>query len=158
MGQIRPATKEDATTICPNLRDADRREIEASSGFAPSPGLLIDALSVCDRAWALETSDKQVAALLGTSPVFQQPDIGYVWLIGTPLLESNRIEFLKGCKAHLQTVYGPYKLLTNYADERNTLHLRWLRWMGFSFIRRFQTYGTAGLPFLEFVGINPSHV
>jgi hypothetical protein len=155
MGQIRPATKDDSKKIAPHLRDADKREVKAYTGLPPSAPLLQWALDQSDRSWALETSEGELAAILGTQPVYEQPGVGYVWLVGTPHLQTHRVEFLRGCKEHLPTIFGPYDLLTNFVDERNTLHIRWLRWLGFSTIKRLPQYGAEGLPFLHFVGIKP---
>jgi hypothetical protein len=155
MGQIRAATPADVVAIAPNLRDADRAEIEAYVGVPASPLLLLSFADYCDRIWALETSEGAVAAILGTYPVPGWPHVGVVWLIGTDHLRTHRVEFLRGCRKHLPEIYGPYDLLTNAVDERNVLHQRWLKWLGFTFTRRLETYGAQGRPFIEFIGIKP---
>jgi hypothetical protein len=46
-----------------------------------------------------------------------------------------------------------YTLIGNVIDERNRVHLRWLKWMGFTFVQRIPEYGVQHRPFLEFIKI-----
>ena len=155
MGIMRKAMAGDGSRILPLLRPEDIREVEAVTGSPPAPILMEHAIASSDRAWTLTDSGGRPAAILGTQPVFDQPSMGYVWMVGTDLLRSHRIEFLKGSRKNLLEVYGPYDLLTNYVDERNELHVSWLKWLGFSIIGRLEAYGAQGRPFLHFVGIKP---
>ena len=50
-----------------------------------------------------------------------------------------------------------YPLLVNYVDARNKVAIRWLRFLGFTFIRKIEKYGVGRKPFYEFVRIS-SHV
>ena len=42
-----------------------------------------------------------------------------------------------------------YRVLTNYADARNTTAIRWLRWLGFNILPAIP-FGLDGLPFHPF--------
>lgn len=44
-------------------------------------------------------------------------------------------------------------ILFNCVDQRNEVHINWLRWLGFKFVRIIPEYGIQKLPFIEFVRI-----
>lgn len=73
-------------------------------------------------------------------------------MFGSDALTVNplRSQFLRECRRYLAGMEQLYPVLFNLIDERNTVHMRWLRWMGFTFIRR-TTYGHEQRPFLEFI-------
>lgn len=140
--------------LVPRLRPDDVREIEALSGLAPLVPL-VEGLRLSDRAWAICTTEGEVAAIMGTQPVFGDPDAGWVWMVGSDLLAQHRHEFLRKSREALPEVFGPYEFLGNLVDARNTLHIRWLRWLGFTFFRTVE-YGAQGLPFHEFAQARPT--
>jgi hypothetical protein len=78
--------------------------------------------------------------------------VGRIWLIGTDELVTKplRSQFIRECPRYLAGMERMYKLLHNEIDERNTLHIRWLQWLGFTFIRRIPEHGVQRLPFWEF--------
>ncbi len=78
---------------------------------------------------------------------------GAVWLLGSDALTQPplRRQFLVEGTVYLDTLHRFRPLLWNVVDERNTLHVRWLKWMGFTFINRHPYYGAEQRPFLEFV-------
>ena len=125
--------------------------------FGPIPPLLIlqEGLRLSDRSWALCSSGGELAGILGTQPVQEHPELGWVWMVATPTLTAHSVEFLRSCRPALPEIFGNYETLFNYTDARNALHHRWLRWLGFSFLRRVEQYGAEGLPFIEFAKIRP---
>ena len=46
-----------------------------------------------------------------------------------------------------------YPLLTNAVDEEYKVSIDWLRFLGFTFLKRHETWGVGNKPFLEFVRI-----
>ncbi len=53
-------------------------------------------------------------------------------------------------KKWLSDMGDSYKVLTNFVDTRNQDAIRWLKWMGFSFVKIHRNYGIAGESFWEF--------
>jgi len=91
--------------------------------------------------------------------VDQGDGLGRIWLLATDELvtdKPNSIQFLRQAKPWLKAMLERYDVLFNYADARNEVHLKWLRWMGFTFIAKHSNYGHEGRTFLEFVRM--SHV
>ena len=149
MVEVRPARLEDVEWIAPRLRDADRDEVLAAVGIAPEEALVE----------GFERSTKTFAGFYEEEPfiVFGvgtgQPDVGWPWLLGTDKIREARMGFLRQSEYWLNELHEGHPLLFNYVDARNTLHIRWLKWMGFSFINLHQEYGVGRLPFYEFVRI-----
>ena len=91
------------------------------------------------------------AGIFGVAPI--EPGVGAIWLLGTDALVRGKWRFLRQSKKWMNHVSDGYDLLFNYVDERNYLHIRWIAWLGFSFIYRHEKYGVEQRPFLEFVRI-----
>jgi hypothetical protein len=89
--------------------------------------------------------------LFGVDPHPLVPRVGTIWLMSTPDIYDHPVEFVKRTVELLDTFHQDYDLLTNFMDERNERHLKWLRWMGFKLVRRVERYGAENRPFIEFV-------
>lgn len=76
--------------------------------------------------------------------------LGQIWMISTPLLEKHPIEFLKHSKAFIAETTKGYSLLFNWVSEANPVHIKWLKWCGFTFIKRHEKFGAMGIPFYTF--------
>lgn len=101
------------------------------------------------RAYAVELASGEVAALFGVAPT-GEPQLGSVWLLASESLLSIRLTFLRHSAHWLRVLFADYDLLGNFVDERNRVHVQWLRWLGFRFLRRVPL-GRNGESFLEFV-------
>jgi hypothetical protein len=60
---------------------------------------------------------------------------------------------LRECNHWIRKVTEGYDVVYNNIDKRNTLHIKWLKWLEFSFIKEMPQYGHEKRPFLEFVRI-----
>ena len=71
------------------------------------------------------------------------------------MLEDTRDkrDFLRQSRIELKKVHKEFPVLFNYIDARNTVHLRWLKFMGFTIIKKLEIFGYEGRPFYEFVKI-----
>ena len=81
-------------------------------------------------------------------------------MLGTQAMfddDKDRRTFLRQSKEMLRELHQQFILLFNEVDARNTTHIRWLRWMGFIFVRYRPNYGAEGRPFYEFCRVT-SHV
>jgi hypothetical protein len=79
---------------------------------------------------------------------------GSIWLLATDDIEKYQITFLRHSKKVLKELQQDYLALHNYVDARNSLHIKWLKWMGFTFINKLDRFGVEQRPFYEFVRIN----
>jgi len=78
---------------------------------------------------------------------------GAIWLLASEGLTTAQISFLRQCRDVVKVLNTKYKILWNFVDCRNSLHIKWLKWCGFKFINK-QNYGVLNKPFYEFIRIN----
>lgn len=146
VAKVRPATLADAEALAPRLRKADLQELEASSRETPL-ALLQHGVTNSLKAYAIETP-RGVAALFGVVPS-PQPSCGNVWLLASDDLLTIRTTFLRHSRSWLRELFRDFRLLGNLVDQRNTVHVQWLRWLGFQFYTR-HPHGLNGEVFIEF--------
>lgn len=141
----RPSTLEDAQFIAAHMRQADRQECEALRGLPPE--LVLPNAIGRPGVTTWEVGGEPVV-MGGVDPSI--PNMGTVWMCSTDSILQHKVQFLRGCRPMLETLHKDYPLLTNLVDARNTLHIRWLKWLGFVFTRKIERWGAHGVPFFEF--------
>ena len=136
---IHPATIEAALEVASNLLPADRREMEEGHGLNPMVELpLIVHRSPC--VW-FEVPNGKTAGMAGVGPK------GEIWMLCTPAIHDYPITFAREAKRFIESRTEP--LLWNVVDERNIVHLKLLKFLGFKFLRKI-FYGPNQLSFIEF--------
>ena len=149
----RPATLGDAQALAPRLRSADLAEIAAHTGHSPLQAL---ADGVRESQWSLAVCrGHEVIALCGVGHHPDTPDVGVPWMLAADALIAVQTSFLRQSRVVIARMQRPYRVLANVVDARNTVHIRWLSWCGFRFIRLHPEFGQGRLPFYEFVRIAP---
>ncbi len=147
---VRESVLHDCYEIAENIREADRREILAMSGAEPLEAM-VSSFMCSDEPRTILAGDTPVA-MFGAG--FVEPGVGMGWLMGTDGIHDIPMQFLRETKYELEQLHDTYEMLFNYVDERNTVHVKWLRWLGFKFINRHEQFGVENRPFFEFVRIN----
>jgi hypothetical protein len=128
---LTPAVEADASTFAENLREEDKAEIKAASGWLPVDGILY-GVRHSKSVFSAWTPDHQPICIFGVSELENNPHVGVPWMLGTPLIQRYFVPFLRDGKSTLMPLITQgYDMLYNLADSRNTTHLRWLNWMGF---------------------------
>lgn len=152
MPYLRPATIEDAIALSKNLRAEDEAEVKAMTG-----GTTLDALThgvlASDLPISIVDEDGQILGMFGAVTALNRPKIGTVWMLASPDILKYRRRFARESKQWIEALQEHYDILFNVVDERNTVHLRWLQWCGFTFIQRHPEFGIENRPFIEFVRI-----
>lgn len=144
---------EDALFIANNMRQADREELQASFGMPPE--LILPQAIGRPRVLTWEADGKPVA-IGGVDPSI--PFVGVVWMVATDDIVKHRMKFLRQCKPVLDQLHKEYPILTNMVDARNSLHIRWLKWLGFVFTQKIEKWGAQSVPFYEFARCDTSCV
>ena len=146
---IRKTIFEDIDYLAPRLRFEDKREILDSTGLNPYQALT-ECFNCSDVSLTIvDTKNIPVG-------IFCVSEDGAIWLLATPEIKRIRYSFLRESRKVVNLLNKKYTLLWNYVDCRNDLHLRWLKWCGFSFLRKVK-YGVNQKPFYEFIKLCAFH-
>ena len=141
---------EDIKYLALRLRYEDKQEIIASTGLKPYEALLKGYLENVIVFTIVNTKNKPVG-IFGVNDCGN--GLGAIWLVATNDLSTVQISFLRQCREVVKVFNNKYKILWNFVDCRNSLHIKWLKWCGFQFINKKQ-YGVLQKPFYEFIRIN----
>ena len=147
---VRNSEVEDAIKMAHNLRKADMNELQAVLGKnLDTAHILYEGIKNSDNPRTFVV-DGDPAAIYGV--VNAQSDnlnVGWVWLLGTNKIKEAKTFFLKHSKKELAEQEKEYDVLANYVDVRNTVHIKWLKWLGFKALREVN-YGVEQRKFYEF--------
>ena len=136
---IHPITLEAAIEVASNLRPEDRREVEEGHGLDVMEQLVYAAHNL--ECVYFEVPNGKTAGMAGV-----EPD-GTIWMLTTPAINEYPITFAREAKRYVDS--RPEEYLYNIVDERNKVHLKLLKFLGFKFIRKI-SYGPKNLTFIEF--------
>jgi len=149
---IRLATEEDIAYIAPRMRQADKDEVWASGGYMPEEALRM-SYRASEPCFAAVNGDEPVT-MFGVAPLTD--NVGAIWLLGTDAITDKiPISFLRWSRRFLPFLMEPYDMVCNQVYAGNTVHIKWIRWLGFSFIRETK-FGPRNNRFYEFARL--SHV
>ena len=149
---LTPTTVEDIDFVAPRLRKADYNECTASTGKQPR-GVLHRSLDLGAISLTLRAPDGNRVGLCGVVNSSHIEGAGVVWMVATDDIYQHQTTFLRNSKRALNHLSENYLVLFNCVDARNSVHIKWLRWMGFTFINKHENYGAEKRPFYEFVRI-----
>jgi len=128
--------------IAGRMRAADREEVFAASGRSPLSALSFSYRHSSEVWTAL--FDGRPEVMWGVGDISILTGIGAPWLLGTDAVERNFRGFLRISRDWPAQLLGRYRLLRNLVDARNTISIRWLKWLGF---RLFEPVEINGHPF-----------
>lgn len=149
-GIIRQAKKGDGLTIGPLLRDADILELKAYY-TEPASNVLENTIKIYNST--TYTVDVKGLPTLMFGVVPYSDVVGIIWLVGTNDIVKVKIPFLRNCKIWLDAFSELYPVLFNLVSKENDLHINWLKWMGFKFLKEHKEYGLNRQPFIEFIKV-----
>lgn len=153
----------DAEQLAPLVADTDRREIYDANGGTVLAELRFGSLYSQPCYTLFDREGGTILAMLGVVPITPpSPPAGWrtssgrVWMITQPALKAHSRAFLRAARPFLHRLHRRYPLLFNIVAEYQTDHIRWLRWMGFTFLRHYPAFGLHASPFLEFARLGGS--
>lgn len=79
--------------------------------------------------------------------------LGHPWLLSTEGIRQVPYTFTRTCLRYVDEFLEDYPILTNLVDSRNTLHLQWIRRMGFRFIKDWPNMGPGRITCKQFIKI-----
>lgn len=146
----RKATYEDVISIAGRLREADLKEIYAAGHTDPAAAL---TAGMHDHGTVLVGVDEEDVPHMifgvGDSGV---EGLGMVWLMAATTITDYWVQILRGTHEWVQRLGSGYSVLANMVHVDNKLHIRWLKWSGFVFLRKVEVNGHF---FYEFAKIMP---
>lgn len=142
----------DALLLAMCVRDADRREVESSSGKH-----VLDVLEQCivesDECWSAFYKNT-IVGIWGVVGYREGSALteksGVVWLVTSTMVDKYPFLFWKECKRRLGELFERWDVLFNAIDERYEAALRWGAGLGFEFAEP-RPFGAEGRPFQPFI-------
>ena len=132
--------------IAANMRSDDVREIWASHRSLPAKALRSGLRS--QRCWTAMIEGKP-AVMFGVCDKSILTRTGIPWLLATDELSDIKRQFLTYSKEYIEKSMKGYDLLENHVHVDNKLSIRWLKWIGFSLVKK-EPYGIQGELFWHF--------
>lgn len=145
---IAAATFADALGLSKFLREADRRELLAAAGPRDPLDILVDGLRTSDASFCARAQSGAPICIWGVRNV---GPVAVAWMLASVLMPNHaRAMVALAPTAKAATLAAARAPLWNLVDERNALHVRWLRWLGAEFSGRRFTRADPDVPFSEF--------
>jgi hypothetical protein len=144
MPSIRKGVSEDAEWLASRLRSADLRELAALTDITPLDALLLSLRS--GPSWTCADDAGKPFALYGQGG-------GAPWMLASDGLEDHWRWFLRNTKRIVADMQGDIPVIANAVDARNTVHIRWIQWAGFTLSDPINS--PSGLPFIPFYRRKP---
>jgi hypothetical protein len=148
---VRNLTRADIDHLAENLRSNDVAELDAQSGLTPRKALEM-ALVFAKECRVISDDNDVPIGVYGVSDT-NIKGLGSIWMMATPDLLKHQRQFLRECREGISDISQGYSCVFNYTDARNTVHHKWLKWCGFTFINKREEFGRNGETFYEFVKI-----
>lgn len=128
----RTSIEEDIAILAPKIREQDRREVYCSHGITPLEALNISFANAAECN-TIEDHNGRVVGMFGVS--INEENKGTPWLLATEDLpkKENQRSFITQSKEYLAEIQSRYQQLSNRVHADNSVSLRWLRSLGFSF-------------------------
>lgn len=141
MMEVRVPSVEDVHTILKDVRFADMAEWFAGTGAMMSRA--VDA--------AIRSSDLVLTLVEDGEPLllWGSDKDGRLWMLATNRAVGRAVSIHRHMMPHLGELLERYGSVFCFADCRNEVHLKWLRWMGFEELATI-TLPPFDLPFTAF--------
>ena len=145
--QMVPASEEHALELARNIRKEDAAELWASAKETPTRAILKSVKRSEECLAGLV--DGRVVCVFGVVPYSFLSNTGIIWMLATPELEVHARAFLRRNKTWIAGVRQKFPRLINVVDARNTVAVKWLKWLGFT-VKEPMPMGPFRLPFHSF--------
>lgn len=124
---IRPTTLDDVQYLADNLSEADRQEIHYLSGETPFKA--IHDGFIAGNCYVVDLEGRAVV-MFGVNGEKDGP--GAVWMLCTDEI-SKVTRLIRTARLIVQDMLQEHSFIGNIAWSKNTVHLKWIKWLGFTF-------------------------
>lgn len=155
MSQViyRKASVDDAVALYPNLREADRKEVELSGG----PDVLASLIKSVQLSEVCMCAEDE-SGVLCIWGIVRTPTCGVIWMLGSPLMQRYQKLLVTDTKPWVHKMLPHYGMLCNAVHQDNHKSIRWLKMLGFTLGPLLPEFGAGKAPFYPFYLQEPSHV
>ena len=129
------------------LRKADANELKAATGLN-NPLAALKSCVLHSTEWTEIGYDDETGVVHCLFGLSSAGGIGIPWMVASPLLRQHKKLFIRYSKKVITEMFSQFDILCNYVDSRNTLHIHWLKHMGFVF--EGEDIKLSGVPFKYF--------
>lgn len=118
-----------------DIREADRKEIALlEPTVTPEQALINSLYRSYPNAYTMIVDD-EIIGYFGVAPHPEQKDVGLVWLLASERFKSVYRTVLKNAERVLdKELFTLYPILMNCVSRLNKDSIKFLSWLGFSFI------------------------
>jgi len=149
MGYLRKANIKDLRYVANNLREIDKREAFYQTGQEPLQA--VQFTYICSNVnMAIADDNDHPIGLCGVV------EGGVIWMVATDKLFENKkykIQLIRKGRKWVDNLLKKYKILYNFVYAENHSAIKWLKALGFTFIKYHEHYGIERKPFYEFLRI-----
>jgi hypothetical protein len=155
MAHYRTTRFKDIKKLAPRLRLQDQHEILASHGLLPYEALVHCYATSTECNTIIDgEGNGEIIGIFGFNVV--NDHLASPWLLGSEKIQTIGRDVIKVSTKWVRDLNQKYPVLYNYVDQHNEVAIRWLRSLGFTFVRLIPDHGVGKKPFYEFVRINES--
>ena len=129
------------------LRQEDQDELKATWPHMSANEALINCIEFSSWTHIVYNTDFEILFVYGLTLV--GPDKGIPWMLGTDLTLKHKRECLRLGKQIVELMLKHCPVLSNCVHVENKTHIRWLKWMGFTFTGK-EIINLYGHKFLHF--------
>lgn len=130
MLEVIKAEREHIKPISDKLRDADIKEVWASSRFYPFDAVNY-SFNASEKAFTIIV-DNEPIAMFGVVRLSLLSNIGVPWLLGTDGILKVKMTVVRKSRKYIKDMLQDYEILENYVHNENKVSKTWLRWCGFT--------------------------
>ena len=143
---IRKARAKDLIGFGDRLRIEDKNEVFALSGLTPQE-ILKFGFKTSTECWVV-LNKGQTEMIFGLKSETTD-GLKCIWFLSSDWIKEVPLTFMKQAKAWLKEILGS-DVGYNWADIRNTTHLKWIKLMGGEYLSVEQDFGFEKRPFVLF--------
>lgn len=145
--EIRDVEEGDIAVLVRNMREHDKMEVNAATHMGLRNAVQTSVIMSTYSKTGLVNGE--LVCMWGVCPISLLSGSGSPWMLGTDLITEKQRIFLRRSKPWLDDIRKDYKYLENFVDARNTMSIKWLKWLGFE-MDEAEPYGVHGEPFHKF--------
>ena len=145
--EIREVEEGDVAVLVRNMREHDIQEVNAATHMGLRNAVQTSVIMSTYSKTGLVNDE--LVCMWGVCPISLLSGSGSPWMLGTDLITEKQRIFLRRSKPWLADIRKDYRYLENFVDARNTMSIKWLKWLGFE-MDEAEPYGIHGEPFHKF--------